>query len=145
MSDTKKSAGFSKEEQVAMRNRARELAAEAKASKNRAAGERAASDAIAKLPEPDKSLAKKIHEIITKTAPHLWPKTYYGFPAYALNDKIVCFFQYASKFKTRYSTLAFNDTAKLDDGNMWPVIFAVTKITATEEARIVELLKKALN
>jgi hypothetical protein len=141
----KKFTGFTATEQAAMRARAKELVAEAKASKNRAAGEKAVVDAIAKLPEPDRSMAKKLHEIITKAAPQLWPKTWYGFPAYTKDDKVVCFFQYASKFKARYSTLGFNDIAKLDDGNMWPAAFALKKLTAAEEAKITALVKKAVS
>lgn len=140
-----KAGTFSDFEREAMVNRAKELAAEAKAAKNRAAGEKVALEAIAALSEADKVLAQKVHEIITKTAPQLWPKTWYGMPAYALNDKVVCFFQAAEKFKARYATLGFSDTAKLDEGNMWPTSFALTKLTAVEEKQIAELVKKAVS
>lgn len=145
MPTDKKYTGFSADEQAAMRARAKELAAEAKASKKRSVGEKAVLDAIAAMPEPDKGLATKIHEIVTKTAPELWPKTWYGFPAYAKDEKIVCFFQFASKFDSRYSTLGFNDTANLDAGNIWPTAYAVTKIGTTEEKQIADLVKKALS
>ena len=127
MKDTKnkKLRGFSDEERAAMQQRARELAAEARSNKNKAQGESDVLAAIAAMSEPDRSIAKRLHVIIKKTAPDLSPKTWYGFPAYAKGDKVVCFFQFAGKFKTRYATLGFNDIAKLDDGNMWPVAFAL--------------------
>jgi uncharacterized protein YdhG (YjbR/CyaY superfamily) len=128
---------FSDEEKAAMKERALELAAEG--------GEKAVIAAIAKMPEPDRSLAKRIHDIVKKTARDLAPKTWYGMPAYANRDgKVVCFFQNASKFKYRYATLGFQEDAHLDDGNMWPVSFAITKLTAAEEAKIISLLKKAI-
>lgn len=124
-----------------MKARALELKAEA-ASAN---GEKQVLAAIAKLPEPDRSLAKKIHTLVRTNAPSLVPKTWYGFPAYANgNGKVVCFFQQASKFKYRYSTLGFQEDAKLDDGNMWPTSFAVLRLTPTEEKRIIALIKKAI-
>lgn len=135
--------GFSDAEKEAMKQRAKELAAEAKASKNRALGEKDLLAAIAKMAEPDRSMATKLHAIISKNAPELWPKTWYGMTAYARDEKVVCFFQNAGKFKARYSTLGFNDPAKLDDGNMWPTAFALIKLTAAEEAKIVALVKKA--
>ncbi|KKR51018.1 MAG: hypothetical protein UT84_C0003G0013 [Candidatus Curtissbacteria bacterium GW2011_GWA1_40_16] len=141
----KKARGFSDEERVAMQQRARELAAEAKSNKNKAQGESDVLAAIAAMSEPDRSIAKRLHALIKKTAPTLSPKTWYGFPAYAKDDKVVCFFQYAGKFKTRYATLGFNDTAKLDEGNMWPVAFALAKLTPAEEAKIAALVNKAVS
>ena len=136
---TKKSKGFSDEEKAAMRNRAKELKAEAE----KADGENAVLAAIAALPEPDRSMAKRLHAIIKASAPALSPKTWYGMPAYAKDDKVVCFFTPASKFKTRYSTFGFNDTANLDEGDMWPTSFALKKLTAADEAKIGALVKKA--
>lgn len=137
---------FSDFELSAMRERGNELRAEVQANKNKAEGERLALAAIAKMPEPDRSLGKRLHRIITTTAPTLWPKTWYGMPAYANKDgKVVCFFQNASKFKYRYSTLGFQDAAHLDDGNVWPVAFAVQKLTPADEKKIVALVKKAVN
>ena len=136
----KTSKGFTVEERAAMRNRARELKAEAE----KADGESAALAAIAAMQEPDRSMAKRIHAIIKGSAPALLAKTWYGMPAYANKDgKIVCFFQTAQKFNTRYSTFGFNDSANLDEGEMWPVAFALKKLTATEEAKISALVKKA--
>ena len=140
----KKSMGWTEDEKAAMRNRAKELKAEARAEKDKAAGESAALEAIAAMQEPDRSMAKRIHTIIKDSAPALSAKTWYGMPAYANKDgKIVCFFQTAKKFNTRYSTFGFNDSANLDEGEMWPVAFALKKLTATEEARISALVKKA--
>ncbi len=141
----KKFEGFSDFEREAMKNRAKELLAEARASKKKEVGVKDVLDVIAAMPQKDKAMAKKIHEIITKIAPSLWPKTWYGMPAYAKNDKIVCFFQASQKFKTRYSTLGFNDTAKLDEGNMWPNSFAIKKLSTAEEKQIAALMKKALS
>ena len=143
---TQKSKGFTDEEKAAMRNRAQELKAEARANKNKAEGESAALEAIATMQEPDRSMAKRIHAIIKASAPALVAKTWYGMPAYANKDgKVVCFFQTAQKFNTRYSTFGFNDSASLDEGEMWPVAFALKKLTATEEARISALVKKAVS
>jgi uncharacterized protein YdhG (YjbR/CyaY superfamily) len=140
----KKSKGFSDDERAAMRNRAQELKAEARENKNKAEGESAAVAAIAAMQEPDRAMAKRIHEIIKTNAPALLAKTWYGMPAYANKDgKVVCFFQTAQKFNTRYSTFGFNDSANLDEGAMWPVAFALKKLTAAEEAKIVALVKKA--
>ena len=137
---SKKSKGFTDDEKAAMRNRARELKAEAE----KADGESAALAAIAAMQEPDRSMAKRIHAIIKDSAPALLPKTWYGMPSYANKDgKVVCFFQTAQKFNTRYSTFGFNDTANLDEGAMWPVAFALKELTAAEEARINALVKKA--
>lgn len=141
----KKFEGFSDFEREAMKNRANELLAESKAGKNRAVGEAAALAAIKAMAEPDRSLGQKIHDIVTQTAPSLLPKTWYGMPAYANQDgKVVCFFQGAEKFKARYCTFGFNDAARLDEGNMWSTSFAIQKLTKTEEARIIELVKKAI-
>lgn len=136
---------FSDFEKQAMKERALELKAEAKMNKNRAEGEKALLDQIAKMPEPDRSMAKRIHKIVTSTAPDLMPKTWYSMPAYANKDgKVVCFFQAASKFEARYSTLGFNDAAKLDDGNMWQTAFGLIKLGDAEEAKITALIKKAI-
>ena len=139
----KKSSGFTDAEQAAMKERARELKAEARANKNRAEGEKDLLEKIAEMEESDRSMAERIHAILTANAPDLFPKTWYGMPAYASDGKIVCFFQSAQKFNARYATLGFNDTANLDDGAMWPVAFALKELTDTEEARIIELVKKA--
>ncbi len=137
---TQKSKGFSDEEKAAAKARIQELKAEAE----KADGESAALAAIAAMQEPDRSMAKRLHAIIKDSAPTLLPKTWYGMPAYANKDgKVVCFFQTAQKFNTRYSTFGFNDSANLDEGEMWPVAFALKKLTATEEARISALVKKA--
>ena len=142
----KKSRGFTEEEKAAMRNRAKELKAEARANKDKAEGENAALTAIAAMPEPERAMAKRLHEIIKDSAPALSPKTWYGMPAYANKDgKVVCFFQSAQKFNTRYATFGFNDTANLDEGALWPVAFALKELTAAEEAKIVALVKKAVS
>ena len=127
-----------------MKNRAKELVAEAKAKKNKAAGENLALEAIAALSEPDRSMAKRIHELITENAPDLWPKTWYGMPAYAKNDKVICFFQAAEKFKARYATLGFSDSAKLDEGSMWPTSFGLKELNDDVEKKIVKLVKQAI-
>ncbi len=142
---TQKAGGFTAEEQAAMKERARKLQAEARASKNRAAGEADLLAKIAEMPEPDRTMAARLHEIITESAPDLWPKTWYGMPAYARDGKVVCFFQSGAKFGARYATLGFNDTANLDEGAMWPTSFALIALTAAEEARIVALVKKAVS
>jgi len=149
--DTKKSAkksgeGFSDDEKAAMKERSKELKAEARASKDRAGGESDLLAKIAAMPEPDRSMAKRLHEIVTASAPDLMPKTWYGMPAYADKDgKVVCFFTAASKFNARYSTFGFNDSANLDEGNMWATSFALIKLTAAEEAKIAALVKKAVS
>lgn len=141
----KASGGFTDEERAAMKERALELKAEERASKNKAEGEKILLAAIAKMPEPDRSMASRIHKIIQATAPDLYSKTWYGMPAYANKDgKVVCFFQAASKFKYRYATLGFQEDAHLDEGGMWPTSFALKKLTSTEEAKIVALVKKAV-
>lgn len=141
---TQKSKGFTDEEKAAMKNRAQELKAEARANKNKADGENDVLAAIAAMKEPDRAMAKRLHAIIKTSAPALSPKTWYGMPAYAKDGKVVCFFQSAQKFNTRYATLGFSDTAQLDEDAMWPVAFALKELTATEEARISTLLKKAV-
>jgi uncharacterized protein YdhG (YjbR/CyaY superfamily) len=141
-----KSKGFADEERAAMKARAQELKAEARADKNKAEGESAVLASIAAMLEPDRSMAERLHAIIKDSAPALLPKTWYGMPAYVNKDgKVVCFFQTAQKFNTRYATFGFNDTANLDDGAMWPVAFALKELTAAEEARISALVKKAAN
>jgi len=139
----RKVAGFTDEERAAMKERAQELKAEARASKNKEDGERAVLAKIAEMPEPDRAMAERIHAIIKASAPALSPRTWYGMPAYARDGKVVCFFQSAEKFKARYATLGFSDEANLDDGAMWPTSFALKELTATEEAMISGLVKKA--
>jgi uncharacterized protein YdhG (YjbR/CyaY superfamily) len=139
----KKDKGFSDEERAAMKERARELKAEARANKDKAAGENDLLSKIAEMPEPDRSMAERIHAIVKASAPALSPKTWYGMPAYAKDGKVVCFFTAASKFNSRYAVLGFNDTANLDEGVMWPTSFALKELTPVEEARISALVKKA--
>ena len=141
----KTSKGFTDEERAAMKNRAQELKAEARANKNKADGESDVLAAIAAMQEPDRSMATRLHAIVKASAPSLWPKTWYGMPAYARDGKVVCFFQPAQKFNTRYATFGFSDTANLDEGALWPVTFALKKLTATEEAKISALVKKAVS
>ena len=142
----KKSKGFTDEERAAMKERAKELKAEARANKDKAEGESDVLEAIAAMQEPDRAMAKRLHAIIKDSAPTLSPKTWYGMPAYANKDgKVVCFFQSAQKFNTRYATLGFSDTANLDEGAMWPTAFALTELTAADEARIGALVKKAVS
>jgi uncharacterized protein YdhG (YjbR/CyaY superfamily) len=142
----KTSTGFTDEERAAMKERARELKAEARATRNRADGERDLLANIAEMPEPDRSVAERLHAIVQANAPELFPKTWYGMPAYANRDgKIVCFFQAAAKFDARYATFGFNDTANLDEGNIWPTSFAVKELTAADESRIGALVKKAVS
>ncbi len=143
--DTQKSKGFTDEERAAMQERAQELKAEARASKKKADGESALLAKIAEMPEPDRVMAERLHAIIKASAPALSPKTWYGMPAYAKDGKVVCFFQSAHKFNSRYATFGFNDTANLDEGAMWPTSFALKELTATEEARISALVKKAVS
>lgn len=144
---TKKSGeSFTAEEKAAMKARVQELKAEARASKNRDEGEKAVVAAIAQMKESDRVMAKRLHEIIKDSAPDLLPKTWYGMPAYADADgKVICFFQAASKFGVRYATFGFQPDAKLDEGNMWAASFALVKLTATEEAKIKALVKKAVS
>jgi uncharacterized protein YdhG (YjbR/CyaY superfamily) len=136
----KQSKGFTTEERAAMKERAQEL----KAAARRADGERDVLAKIAEMPEPDRSLAERLHAIIKTSAPGLAPRTWYGMPAYSKDDKIVCFFQSADKFKSRYATFGFNDTANLDQGAMWPTSFALKELTAAEEKKIGALVKKAV-
>jgi len=139
MSPTKKKDGFSAEEKAAMRARAKEL-------KSKADGESAVLAALAKMSAADRALGKRIHAIVKKSAPDLAPKTWYGMPAYANRDgKVVVFFRDAGKFKERYAMLGFNDTAKLDDGSMWPIAFALTKLTKADEATIAKLVEQAVS
>jgi|SRR3989338_7342513 len=138
--------GFMDEERVAMKERAQELRAEARSNKNKAQGESDVLEAIAKMPESDRTMAKRLHVIIKASAPSLTPKTWYGMPAYAnKNAKVVCFFQSAHKFKARYATFGFSDEANLDEGAMWPTSFALKKLSAAEEAKITALVKKAVS
>jgi uncharacterized protein YdhG (YjbR/CyaY superfamily) len=137
----KKSKGFTDEDRAAMKARAKELKAEAL----KAEGESAALAAIAEIQEPDRAMAERLHAIIKASAPALSPKTWYGMPAYAKDGKVVCFFQSAQKFNTRYATFGFSDAADLDEGVMWPVAFALKELTAAEETRIVALVKKAVS
>ena len=137
---TKKSAGFSAEEKAAMKERARELKAEAQ----KADGEAALLAKVAEMKGSDRAMAETLHAIVKKNAPGLMPKTWYGMPAYAKGDKVVCFFQSADKFKSRYATFGFSDQANLDDGAMWPTSFALQKLTAADEKRIAALVKKAV-
>jgi uncharacterized protein YdhG (YjbR/CyaY superfamily) len=133
------------EERAAMQESARERKAASRRSpaEERAEGEQEVRAKIAEMPEPDRAMAERIHALITDSAPDFVPRTYYGMPAYAKDGKVICFFQPASKFKVRYSTFGFQPDAKVDDGEMWPVAFAVTKLTAWVETRIAELVKKA--
>jgi uncharacterized protein YdhG (YjbR/CyaY superfamily) len=132
---------FTAEERAAMKERAREL----KAAKTKEEGERALLAKIAEMPEPDRGMAKRLHAIVTASAPVLSPKTYYGMPAYAKDDKIVCFYQSADKFKSRYATFGFTDEANIDEGAMFPTSFALKKLTAAEEKKIGALVKKAVS
>jgi uncharacterized protein YdhG (YjbR/CyaY superfamily) len=158
MKDTQKSAkttavtdkkfeGFTDEERGAMKERAQELKAAARRGRGgkKADEEGAVLEKIAEMPEPDRAMAERLHAVIKATAPALSPKLWYGMPAYAKDGKVVCFFQSAQKFKTRYATFGFNDTAHLDEGAMWPTAFALTELTAADEARIGALVKKAVS
>ena len=148
MKDTQKSAKsttFSDEEKAAMKERAKELKAEARANKDKADGESDVLARIAEMPEPDRAMAKRLHAIIKASAPSLSPRTWYGMPAYAKDSKVICFFQSAQKFKTRYATFGFSDEANLDEGAMWPTAFALTELTAADEARIGALVKRAVS
>ena len=138
-STTKKVKGFTDEERGAMKARLQELKAD------KTDGESAVLAKIAEMPEPDRAMAMRLHAILKASAPALSPRLWYGMPAYARDGKVVCFFQSAQKFKTRYATLGFNDTANLDEGALWPVAFALKALTATEEARIAALVTKAVS
>jgi len=141
----KKSEGFTDEERAAMKERAKELKAEARANKNKAEGESAVLAKIAEMPEPDRVMAERLHAIIKASAPALSPKTWYGMPAYEKDGKVVCFFTSADKFKSRYATFGFNDSANLDEGAMWATSFALKELTAAEEETIGALVKKAVS
>jgi uncharacterized protein YdhG (YjbR/CyaY superfamily) len=138
----KASERFTDEERAAMRERARETR---RGRTGKQDGEQDVLAKIAEMTDADRAIAERVHELIRAAAPELAPRTWYGMPAYARDDKIVCHFQPAQKFKTRYATLGFNDTAKLDDGTMWPVAFALTELTAADEARIAALVKQAVS
>jgi uncharacterized protein YdhG (YjbR/CyaY superfamily) len=135
---TSKKEGFTVEEKAAMRERAREL-------KDKTDGETAVRAAIAKMSPKDRAIAKRLHELVKATAPGLTPKTWYGMPAYAKDGKVVCFFRNAGKFKERYAMFGFNDSAKLDEGSMWPIAYALTELTAADEAKIRKLVKRAVS
>ena len=138
------SGGFTDDERAAMKARARELKAEERANKNRAEGERDLLAAIAAMKESDRALAKRLHAIVEATAPDLWPKTWYGMPAYASDGKVVLFFKSAEKFNSRYATLGFEEAANLDEGAMWPTSYALKKLTPADEKKITALVKKAV-
>ncbi len=144
-SSTSDSAGFSAEERAAMKERAKEMKAEARTRKGRADGEKDVLEKIAKMPEPDRSMAERIHAIIAANAPELAPKTWYGMPAYARDGKVICFFQSAAKFDTRYATFGFQHDANLDDGGMWPASFAIKELTPAGEEQIAALVRKAVS
>jgi uncharacterized protein YdhG (YjbR/CyaY superfamily) len=143
MAETKSATkkGFTTEERAAMRERAREL----KAAKGKADGERDVLAKIAEMPESDRTMAEQLHALVKASAPDLSPRTWYGMPAYAQDGQVVCFFQSAEKFKSRYATIGFSDNANLDQGNMWPTSFALKKLTAAEEKKIGALVKKAVS
>lgn len=140
----KKSGGFTDDERAAMKERARELKAEARGKKGKADGEADLLAKIAEMPEHDRDMATRLHALINRVAPDLEPKTWYGMPAYAKDGQVICFFQSAHKFKARYATLGFSDRARLDEGGMWPTSFALKKLTAAEEKRIRALVEAAL-
>jgi len=138
---SKAAKGFTAEERAAMRERAKEL----KAAAGKADGERDVLAKIAEMPDADRAIAERVHAIVKASAPDLSPRTWYGMPAYAKDGKVVCYFQSADKFKSRYATFGFSDTANLDEGAMWPTSFAVKKLTRAEEAKIKALVKKAVS
>lgn len=141
----KEAEGFTAEERAAMQERARELKAAGRRGGKKPDGEADLLAKIAEMPEPDRSMATRIHEIVTASAPDLSPKTWYGMPAYSKDGKVVCFFQSSAKFGARYATLGFSDTANLDDGAMWPAAFALKELTSEAEAKIGDLVKKAVS
>ena len=146
MTGSKKSKAFTDEERAAMRERAKELKAEERANKNRAAGESAVLAKIAEMQGPDRAMAERLHEIVKASAPALSPKTWYGMPAYANKDgKVVCFFQSAEKFNARYATFGFSDKANLDEGATWPTSYALKELGDAEEAKIGALVKRAVS
>jgi uncharacterized protein YdhG (YjbR/CyaY superfamily) len=138
-------AGLSEEEKAAARDRVKELKAEQKRGANREAGLKDLLDKVAAMPEPDRVMAERVHAIVMETAPDLMPKTWYGMPAYAKDGKLICFFQAADKFKARYATFGFDENANIDEGNMWPTSWALTKLTPTEEKKIAALVRKAVS
>ena len=137
--------GFTDAERAAMKERAKELKEEARASKSKAEGEKDVLAKIAEMPGPDRAIAKRFHAIVKDNAPDLVPKTWYGMPAYAKDGKVVCYFQSAEKFESRYATFGFSDEANLDDGAMWPTSFALTKLSAAEERKLGALVKRAVS
>src|SRR5579862_5990989 len=138
-------AGFSEEEKAAMKARIKEMKAEARANATRAEGEQELLAAVAAMTETDRKMGERLHAIISECAPALSPKTWYGMPAYANKDgKVICFFRGSEKFKERYMTFGFNQEAKLDAGSMWPIVYALTELTAADEKRVAELVKKAV-
>ena len=147
MSQPKKTGtqGFTAEERSAMKERAKELKAEERANKDRAEGESDVLAKIAEMPEPDRAMAERLHAIVKASAPALSPRTWYGMPAYAKDGNVVCFFQSAQKFKSRYATVGFSDKANLDEGAMWPTSFALTRLTASDEKKIGALVKRAVS
>lgn len=140
-----KADGFTEQERAAMKERAQELKAEGRRSRSKADGEADLLAKVAEMPEADRVMAERIHAIVKEVAPELAPRTWYGMPAYAKDGKVVCFFQGAAKFDTRYATFGFNDTANLDDGAMWPTAFALKELTPEGEKKIAELVKKAVS
>ena len=142
---TKPTKGFTDDEKGAMRERAKELKAATRSRAEREDGEKDVLAKIAEMTGSDRAMAERLHAVVKASAPDLAPKTWYGMPAYARDGKVVCFFQTAEKFKTRYATFGFSDEANLDDGGMWPAAYALTKLTAADEARIAELVKKAVS
>ena len=146
MSAKKNTDGFTDAEKAAMKARAKELKAEARANQKREDGERDLLEKIAEMSDPDRGLATRVHEIVTATAPDLFPKTWYGMPAYANQDgKVICFFQSGEKFNSRYATFGFQQDANLDDGDMWPTSYALIKLTPAVEKRIAALVKQAVS
>jgi hypothetical protein len=137
----KASSGFTAEERAAMRERAKEL----KAAKGKADGDKDVLAKIAEMGESDRAMAERLHAIVTESAPDLVPRTWYGMPAYSKDDKVVCFFRPAEKFKDRYATFGFNDKANLDEGSMWPTAFGLKRLTAADEKKIAALVKKAVS
>ena len=146
MTDTKKTAaskGFSADEKAAMRERAKELKAESRSKADRADGERDLLAKIAEMPPADRDMAERLHKLIAAKAPQLMPRTWYGMPAYYKDGKVMCFFKAAAKFESRYATFGFEESARLDDGAMWPTSYALTELTAADEKKIGELVEKA--
>jgi uncharacterized protein YdhG (YjbR/CyaY superfamily) len=140
-----KKGTFTAEERAAMRERAKELKAEERMNRDRAEGERTLLANVAEMPKADRTMAERIHAIVSANAPDLMPRTWYGMPAYAKDGKVVCFFKAASKFDERYATFGFNDAANLDDGAMWPVVFGLKELKPADEKRLAALVKKAVS